>query len=502
MLTGYALYLDKRNSQVADKFKAAKEKFGKALFNAIEKNDNTFVNTAFNRNLLNGFEHQGITPFQFAISKDNPDAMDKLMPPNTDKFALVYYIIETGGPKVTKRLLGSVDVNAIPITNGYDPLTASVSFDKKDVAFTLLNGGFKYDNSLALANDISKSLFEKTVSVLSFYAIDKSNAQMLDFVVQQAPAVLKPQVGSKENIIDAIVKDNKTKLLPILVKHGLDVKNKQYAYLLELAINSNAEELGLALIELGIDISHSPADGGSLINLLVTKKTMNNLFDVLLQKGVNLTARNTKNDLAIMTAMQHSDIVKARKLLERNCPMDFWSSQSGNQIHWIVENGISTECIALLAQFKVDVNGKDKSGDSPLMFALKKSAPTYAREVLKVGASVNVANEKNVTPLQFAIYRKSDLLSDMLVKCDNPNVQGINGWTALHFAVREGNVEAVKRLLEANANPMIADNWGRTPYRVAREHGQEEIKKMLRKKMGLPNIVKTAYATNKKTPKV
>lgn len=92
MLTGYALYLDKRNPEVVEKFKASKERFGKALFSAIENGDNTFVNNALARNLLNGFEHQGVTPFQYAIFKDNPDAMDKLMPANTDKYALIYSI--------------------------------------------------------------------------------------------------------------------------------------------------------------------------------------------------------------------------------------------------------------------------------------------------------------------------------------------------------------------------------------------------------------------------
>ncbi|MDY0282452.1 MAG: hypothetical protein RBR35_18040 [Salinivirgaceae bacterium] len=90
-LMGYALYLDAKNHLVAEKFNVAKEKFGKALYSAIENGDIDFVNTALNKNLLHGFEHQGVTPFQFAIAKDNPDAMNKLMPQNTDKQTLLYY---------------------------------------------------------------------------------------------------------------------------------------------------------------------------------------------------------------------------------------------------------------------------------------------------------------------------------------------------------------------------------------------------------------------------
>jgi ankyrin repeat protein len=59
------------------------------------------------------------------------------------------------------------------------------------------------------------------------------------------------------------------------------------------------------------------------------------------------------------------------------------------------------------------------------------------------------------------------------------NRRGADGSTPLQWAVYEGNVPEVKRLIKAGANVSLANNYGVTPMGLAAEVGNDEIIKLL-----------------------
>lgn len=62
----------------------------------------------------------------------------------------------------------------------------------------------------------------------------------------------------------------------------------------------------------------------------------------------------------------------------------------------------------------------------------------------------------------------------------NLNLPGPYGWTALHYAVRENRIELAEKLLAAGADKTIEDEWGRTPYDLAKERGHMNLKRLLK----------------------
>ena len=53
------------------------------------------------------------------------------------------------------------------------------------------------------------------------------------------------------------------------------------------------------------------------------------------------------------------------------------------------------------------------------------------------------------------------------------------GYTALHHAARHGSRELIEILLKANADRMIENNAGETPYMVAQRSQQYEAERLL-----------------------
>ncbi len=65
-----------------------------------------------------------------------------------------------------------------------------------------------------------------------------------------------------------------------------------------------------------------------------------------------------------------------------------------------------------------------------------------------------------------------------------PNFQGPFGNTLLHSAVVSGDIDEVKRLLAAGADPRIANRDGKTAAHAAAILGHTEIEELLGRHVG------------------
>lgn len=77
--------------------------------------------------------------------------------------------------------------------------------------------------------------------------------------------------------------------------------------------------------------------------------------------------------------------------------------------------------------------------------------------------NVDILDGEGRTPLIHAAFKgKKRIVSWLLINGANIDHQDRNGWSALHFAVQERNVEMVKHLLERRASVHLRDLYGNT----------------------------------------
>ena len=171
----------------------------------------------------------------------------------------------------------------------------------------------------------------------------------------------------------------------------------------------------------------------------------------LLEQGINPDMEDRYGETALTWAahMGHTAVVK--DLLAAGAERD----KKGGLFHasplLLASRGGHRGVVALLAVLS-DVNFQDGFGATALMLAVERYEPVIKpqRKVLAI--------------IKTLIEQGADL-----------DVQDMNGDTALHWAVRWHNHEAVKLLLSAHAHPGIRNHRDQTPETIADNRGASDL---------------------------
>ena len=77
------------------------------------------------------------------------------------------------------------------------------------------------------------------------------------------------------------------------------------------------------------------------------------------------------------------------------------------------------------------------------------------------------------------MFKHLDIAKMLLEKGASIDIQNIDGWTALIWASRNGNIDIVETLLESGANVSIQDNNGRTFMDHLSEDDKDDVQQVV-----------------------
>lgn len=132
--------------------------------------------------------------------------------------------------------------------------------------------------------------------------------------------------------------------------------------------------------------------------------------------------------------------------------------QLDNMLLQACKNNQKSVVLTFLKRGDVDVNKRDESGNTPLIYACLKSARDLVKLLLDNGADANLGNRKNRTPL--------------------------------HFAAESGNYQIISLLIDAGADVNCTDNNGVTPLMVLAQNGRTDAALKLLKNPGIDISIK------------
>jgi uncharacterized protein len=207
-------------------------------------------------------------------------------------------------------------------------------------------------------------------------------------------------------------------------------------------------------------------------------------------KGANVNAAGADGTTAIMYASANGDLELVRALIKAGADVKL-KNQFGTSA--ITEAAIigSAPILEALLKAGADPNFKTPNGESPLMAAARSGKVDAAKALLDAGADINAKEGwgEQSALMWAAAQSQADMVKFLGSKGANLNDHGkVNQWerkiiqeprpkdmnkggfTALHYAAREGCSACVQNLLTVGADPDSEDPDRETPLLLALEN--------------------------------
>ncbi len=241
----------------------------------------------------------------------------------------------------------------------------------------------------------------------------------------------------------------------------------------------------------------------------------------LLDGGADVNAAQGDGMTALHWAAFHGDHAVATRLLASRADVTATTRVGAITPLSLAASDGNADMIRALVDAKANVNSATSTGATPLMAAATSGSVDAVRVLLDHGAFVNARENANgQTALMFAAWENRADVVTLLVERGahsgltswvvsmieprydtdgnpvpprRPRAPGANsvmgGMTALLFAARDGNLEAVRALVETGANiDQVAGGEGSSPMVIAIANGHYTVAKYLLDAGADPNL--------------
>jgi len=351
----------------------------------------------------------------------------------------------------------------------------------------------------ALSNDENKRLIQHTLKNLS-----KDKLLLLYGVNRFAQRSLKENL-SGQNITDMEQISNKysEKYKDPVFSHQeikLQLSLKIQELLKEIRANEKLEEVIKNVLKTGdmdplnVIFKQKPnleiflQDGKRALHLACENNNFE-LTKVLLKNNGDLNAEDLWGKLPLDYAKDPVFLRNVENFVKNS--RDFEVEINKANIDW--------EKIEKIINHDIDVNTKDKTGDSILHKAAVDGKVNIIEKLIRKGADVNLKNEDGMTPLYVAVGDPGgggdrEVIEALLNRGANPNIGANEHYmnnTPLHnAAIYMVKKEIFELLIQNGANPMSRNTQKNTFFNLARKEKRIEIVEMIKEN---PKMVKEEY---------
>ncbi|XP_062407054.1 ankyrin repeat and SOCS box protein 2-like isoform X2 [Sardina pilchardus] len=243
------------------------------------------------------------------------------------------------------------------------------------------------------------------------------------------------------------------------------------------------EEMVGLLLMFGAKVSQASLEGVTPLHEAVRNKNIV-LCKLLVRAGANIRARTCYGSEPLFMAGQTGNTEALELLIKHGAYIDCQANDGATSLYEASKNG-HEEVVMLLLSKNADVNRRTKAGLTPLHIAAKNG---HSRVVSLLIPHTNrrVMEKSAISPLHLAAEHDREEVMDVLINADfdvntvlksrNSQICDDRCLSALHFTIRNSNIDAASMLLEAGADPNL-DIFN--PLLVAVRQGNKEMVSLL-----------------------
>ncbi|CAI8021212.1 Putative ankyrin repeat protein MM_0045 [Geodia barretti] len=155
-------------------------------------------------------------------------------------------------------------------------------------------------------------------------------------------------------------------------------------------------------------------------------------------------------------------------LLEAGANTDLQNHDGDSALMMAVSSWSKTKVVPMLVKAGAALDLQNKEGDSAVIIATVRYHLPVLKELVRAGADLNLQNQEGLTALMISSRTGRTDLTEILLSGENISldIQSVIGWSALFFAVDNGDAATTKLLLKAGADPFLGGH-GLTAMDVA-----------------------------------
>ena len=262
------------------------------------------------------------------------------------------------------------------------------------------------------------------------------------------------------------------------------------------------------LLERGAKHTARKEDGKTALHMAASHSEPG-VLDCLLEAGVEVDETDFDGRTALSYVGSRGNVASGRVLVRKGASLDKKDRRGKTPLHWACQSLEDNR--AAVVEFLLDRgahgDARDRRGWTPLHCVAYRGFGRAGRLLVEAGASVNLTDGFDSTPLHMAVKQRDvgeedetlDVVRTLLGRGAQTEVEDVRGWSPLFWAASYGNYRAVQLLLEAGASVTARDGDGSTPLHEACKHQLPSNRKTVRLLLEA-NADVTAVADDGATP--
>jgi ankyrin repeat protein len=180
----------------------------------------------------------------------------------------------------------------------------------------------------------------------------------------------------------------------------------------------------------------------------------------------------------IFHAAQTGDIVLLKQLMKCGTQVNITDYDKRTPLH-IAACEDKLEIVQCLCQAKVEVNARDRWGNTPLQNATMRRSYRVIQYLRAQGAELGKNGDLIQALAEAAVKNDIEQLALLLQTGASVNTPDFDGRTVLHKAASAGALQSVQFLVQHGAKLNAKDRLGSTPLDYAKENKRRSIVQIL-----------------------
>ena len=257
-------------------------------------------------------------------------------------------------------------------------------------------------------------------------------------------------------------------MVDLLLKAKADAKGSEPSGETVLMSCARTGSLGAVkqLLAAGAEPNSFEVDSGQTALMWAAAGGHWEIVDLLIGAGADVNASSSGKFTPLMFAARTGDLKSAGLLLDGGAEVNVATEDglsplliasasldaiTGSDYRLVIEESQHESLGALLLDRGADVTQSDQYGMTALHYAVEMNKPSLLRALLKRDADPNAQLTQGLP------FRRGDYVGR----------EAYDGASPFWLAARLGNVEMMRELLDAGADPELRQAWGVTPTMVA-----------------------------------